>query len=191
MSLTSMLIVICVSPQIVNDPVTRNYPPSRKYIARFWKSLYSRIESSRLEVCDSLLHAMEHVTLQTADEDDSSELSFRTFALDPTPGAAPCLVTMREAQCFNEVGLTTWNAAFVLTEYLAAHQPLPMFGASVLELGSGTGFLPVALARLWQNRPWPARFVLTDSSQEVLDNLRQNLIVSKDACSIAFAFADR
>lgn len=124
--------------------------------------------------------------LCSASADDLSEFTYRTLDLNPMDASEECLVSMKEAQLFNEVrrqsqacsyllqvGLTTWFASYLLAE-LILMRPELFRGKAVLELGSGAGFCGLCLLR----KARPRVLQLTDYAPDVLQNLTHNLTIS-------------
>jgi len=81
-------------------------------------------------------------------------------------------------------GLKTWRASLVLAEYLAQNPDL-IRNKSVLELGSGVGFLGIVLATLQVSAKNPVgRIVLTDVNPHVLARCEDNLALSCNQSSV-------
>lgn len=102
---------------------------------------------------------------------------------------------------FSNVGLSLWPAAFVLAQLVAQEiqgqsrvfwphlfpgvtgppkGPLPpQQRLRVLELGAGVGLTPAFLSRLQAYRDCVDSFVITDYQSGLLDNIRENLRISR------------
>ncbi|KAF8079091.1 putative methyltransferase-domain-containing protein [Lyophyllum atratum] len=108
-------------------------------------------------------------------------------------------VTLLESRTTIEsgtTGLRTWQASFVLSQYITKHPGL-LKDKRILELGSGTGFLGIIITRLQQssspNTPCSALW-LTDVNEDVLARCRDNIQMpcnrSSSCSQVHYSFLD-
>lgn len=90
------------------------------------------------------------------------------------------VVPFRVQRIHNEVGLRVWEAGLFLAE-LCLHSPPQLFAEkNVLELGAGLGLTGILLARGLGEAHAPAKTLLTDWTDIVLDNIQHNIAVNFD-----------
>ena len=80
------------------------------------------------------------------------------------------LIETKEFVSRGTTGLQTWPAAEFLFEHLKCH----LTNQTVLELGSGIGYLGISSL----NHSSKTKWIFTDHSEAVLDNLRENLALN-------------
>eukprot|EP01133_Synstelium_polycarpum_P012629 gene12629-14826_t len=81
-------------------------------------------------------------------------------------------VTLKNELIYNLVGMTTWGAAYLLSDFITANKDI-FTNKHILELGSGTGLVGPVLDTVS-----PSRVVLTDYSPIVLNNLLDNMVLT-------------
>ncbi|OCH95682.1 hypothetical protein OBBRIDRAFT_871167 [Obba rivulosa] len=172
----------------------QEYPPSAQYQASFWKWAIDRLENYGEEdiELDERLYA-HHIALMTEASSGAS------IGLAPPPESYVTYMwkagelangavypgyesaTLLESRTMIESGTTgyrTWTASLSLAQYLTAYPELVQ-GKRVLELGSGSGFLGIAISAL-QSQPdlSDAQFAalwLTDLTEDVLQRCSRNI----------------
>ena len=153
---------------ILCDPLVLKYPPSAKYTARLLKLLLDFL-GSKFEAHEGLLDLyFEKNTAQPIEDGAMRNVVYKSWTLtqgNEEKGA----VTIRMADQLDSVGLTSWQAGFMLADFIAANTQL-FNDRKCLELGSGVGLTGIALAKLAH----PRRLCLTDYTHEVLANMRTN-----------------
>ena len=87
-------------------------------------------------------------------------------------------VTLHEARnlvaAAGTTGLRTWEAALLLGNYLCTNSSSLVHGKSILELGSGTGYVSVLCAKYLG----ASHVIATDGSDDVVDSLSTNLYLN-------------
>ncbi|KAG8928495.1 hypothetical protein FRC01_005856 [Tulasnella sp. 417] len=158
--------------QIVSDILESEhlsrYPPSKSFQLRFLKAIIARLESANEEVDDNIYGRYLELLAAKPSKDLSGgppEPSYVTHFYKTANMQSPKTITLFESQTTIEAGTTglrTWQAAFVLANWLLQH-PDVVKGKIVLELGSGTGFLGILAAQLQaEDASPPTAIVLTD-----------------------------
>ncbi|KAF8482058.1 putative methyltransferase-domain-containing protein [Russula ochroleuca] len=175
---------------ILLDPHLLQYPPSHAYQLSFWKWAIEHLEKLLGdEACTSL--PFISVTISKPATHDAAAPpppSFVTHYWRPAPqsgppGAIPSTenhsVTLFESRTTIEsgtTGLRTWRASFVLAQFLIQNSTVLM-NKSVLELGSGTGFLGLIVADIQVSSGGvtghPVLY-LTDVNEDVLRRCHEN-----------------
>ncbi|EGC36115.1 hypothetical protein DICPUDRAFT_32345, partial [Dictyostelium purpureum] len=79
-------------------------------------------------------------------------------------------VVLKNENTYNLVGMTTWGAAYLLSDFILQNKSL-FENKNILELGSGTGLAGIALDYV---KPLK-KVILTDYSPKVLKNLKENI----------------
>jgi predicted nicotinamide N-methyase len=145
---------------------------------------FPRSSSNRLAILKKLIRFLEdrHADVRSeiyelyvsalASPPSVSEYCFKTYCF-----ASDCWLTLKEkTQIISNgtTGLSTWTAAFVLVDWISSHRDL-FAGKSVLELGSGTGFVGLSAALLTE----AAHVELTDCHPDVLRLLGENVEVNR------------
>ncbi|KAI8853102.1 putative methyltransferase-domain-containing protein [Chytridium lagenaria] len=157
----------------VNHPLSRKYPPSQSYCAKFLKAVIERVEQHGMACHDHLMDMYMDVLPNTKSLMPTAETCYRSYQL---PTEQKQWITLKEETVeirSGTTGLRTWQAAFGLAKYLCMY-PLLIKGKAVLELGAGAGFGGLSAARIG------AKSVhFTDSSnEEVLSRLKENVIIN-------------
>ncbi|MCJ1309464.1 hypothetical protein MMC25_003124 [Agyrium rufum] len=159
-------------------------------------------ERYRIRILKRLLHAMEEAVQDPYEDEISDDLtvalgslmfnapnnstpsaeekSFVTYSLpDPLSSYLAPGITLLESRhliaASGTTGLRTWEAALNLGQFLHTEAGSQLVrGKRVLELGAGTGFLSILLAKHLKSD-----FVLaTDGSGQVIDDLSANLFLN-------------
>lgn len=99
------------------------------------------------------------------------------------PGSfGPITVKVNDGHMGNDVhatGFCTWSSAIYLAKYMAEHPNLPRAvdeqPLRLLELGSGTGYAGIAVAKLLQDRGVRSVVTLSDYDDATLERLRDNV----------------
>lgn len=125
--------------------------------------------------------------LMSLDARVSAVLPPATLQSWPLPGSGHIRFRSSEQRfdCSREVtGDSVWAGTMCLLQWLCEPENRPLFeGKSVLELGSGTGFIGLSLAQLGASR-----VVLTDLPQQ-LPLLRSNIALNEETSNIVSASA--
>ena len=106
----------------------------------------------------------------------AQQKSYVTYALsslgsqDEAPPSITLLETRNLLAAGGTTGLRTWEAALHLGEYLCGNYPRLIQGRTVLELGTGTGYISILCAR----HLGASHVVATDGSEDVVANLTDN-----------------
>ena len=104
--------------------------------------------------------------------------SYVTYSLSLLSPQDPPTITLLEARnlvaAAGTTGMRTWEAALHLGNYLSTQQEDLIDGKSVLELGTGTGYISILCAK-----HLGAAYVLaTDGSEDVVSGLSTNLLLN-------------
>ncbi|CAE8600811.1 unnamed protein product [Polarella glacialis] len=198
--------------KVLQDPLGRLYPPTPAARRRVVKPLLASLEQGAVdEVDDELFAACVEEVVKVAvvkeggsDEDDGDAAavaarSSRGYILMELPEGCVVLRVAENLGGGLETGCVLWTAGCMLMGLCASGALDQLLGAHVLELGSGTGLVGLAVAsrgalslcnynndnnnnngsnsssadRLLE-RP-VSRVTLTDREPAVLENLRHNL----------------
>ncbi|KAG9022517.1 hypothetical protein FRB95_014671 [Tulasnella sp. JGI-2019a] len=106
--------------------------------------------------------------------------SYVTYLYTPDQTSSfrhPQSITLLESRTTIEAGTTglrTWQASFVLADWLVANQDV-LKHKRVLELGSGAGFLGILVGQLQLEAQLGGSLVMTDVHSEVLERCARNL----------------
>ncbi|KAI0029486.1 putative methyltransferase-domain-containing protein, partial [Vararia minispora EC-137] len=177
---------ICLNTHFVK------YPPSAQYQLAFWKWIMNQLESNLkdkdVSIDDRLYEKLFDAMSETRNPPPPP--TFVTQFWLPGPGARPSpprnvvlgnsMITVFESRTTIEAGTTglrTWRASFVLSQFLISNPNL-VRNASVLELGSGTGFVGIVAASiqmLYCDDSSSPSVVLTDVNEEVLQRCSENV----------------
>lgn len=89
----------------------------------------------------------------------------------------PAQITLLESRdlisASGTTGLRTWEAALHLGQFLNANPPL-ILGKSILELGTGTGYVSILCAKFLA----PSLVIASDGSDYVVENLPENFFLN-------------
>eukprot|EP00741_Cyanophora_paradoxa_P017197 tig00020960_g16609.t1 len=154
-----------VLAMLQEDPIISRYPPSRRYVQSLLKSYMDTVAAAGEECSEALLE----IAIGSAGPNTKERICYKSY--DSGVGRPP--ITLRLSEDLSNVGMTSWEAGFLLAEVIM-HRPELTRGLSVLEVGSGIGLTGVAAARCAEARElW-----LTDFSDEILQNLEGNLRIN-------------
>lgn len=146
---------------LLNDHLSK-YPPAREYQHGFWKWALEKLENlSKNEEDNEIDERMyQHYTTlipslcANALPSDSYITHYwnppdRSFSADEVKRTHETITLFesRTTIAAGTTGLRTWRASFALAQYLIEHTDL-VAHHTVLELGSGTGFLGILIASL-------------------------------------------
>jgi predicted nicotinamide N-methyase len=129
---------------------------------------------SKYEVHEDLLDL--YFTLSSAkpiEDGHMRNVIHKSWTLKVGDGQEDRVVTIRMADQLDSVGLTSWQAGFMLADFISANPKL-FDDKKCLELGSGVGLTGIVLAKAAR----PSRLCLTDYTQEVLTNMRTNASIN-------------
>lgn len=153
---------------VIRNPISERFPPSPKYTARILKLVLDAL-GSKFEVLEELMELYFDLSTAKPTSDGSiRELIYKSWPLAHN-GEKEEFVTIRMASQLDTVGLSSWQAGYMLAEYIAANTDF-FENKRCLELGSGVGLTGIVLAKLAQ----PARLCLTDYTPEILNNMKIN-----------------
>lgn len=153
---------------ILRNPISSRFPPSPKYISRILKLILDSL-GSKFEVLEELMELyFDLSTAKPASDGLIRDLVHKSWLLTGN-GDKEEFVTIRMASQLDTVGLTSWQAGYMLAEYIAANTEI-FKDKACLELGSGVGLTGIVLAKLAHT----AEICLTDYTPEILTNMRTN-----------------
>ncbi|KAK5577929.1 hypothetical protein RB653_002877 [Dictyostelium firmibasis] len=139
--------------------------PTRGYCSKFIKMLTQTLERLDKEVNESILEKfLEIISPQQENEDDKTEYCWKSYYVKDK------WITLKNENAYNLVGMTTWGAAYQLSDFILSNQNL-FINQKILELGSGTGLVGIILDFI---KPLK-KLILTDYSPKVLKNLKVNM----------------
>ncbi|KAH7351197.1 putative methyltransferase-domain-containing protein [Rhexocercosporidium sp. MPI-PUGE-AT-0058] len=162
------------------------YVPPPRYQLRVLKELMKRIEASILDwdeegISDDLMNCLA-VLLSTSlpsEETSAQQKAYVTYSLSllpPQPGPSPT-ITLHEARnilaAAGTTGLRTWEAGLHLGNYLCTNPDL-IHQKSVLELGSGTGYLSILCAKYLE----AGHVLATDGDGDVVASFSTNFYLN-------------
>jgi predicted nicotinamide N-methyase len=110
----------------------------------------------------------------------AQQKSFVTYTLSSLPSGAKEAPTITLLEARNLVaaagttGLRTWEAALHFGNYLCANSRSLVHGKSILELGSGTGYVSVLCAKHLR----ASHVIATDGSDDVVESLSTNFYLN-------------
>ncbi|GAM18365.1 hypothetical protein SAMD00019534_015400 [Acytostelium subglobosum LB1] len=140
--------------------------PSRSYYLRFVKLLIETLERHDQAINETIL---EDFTTSYSAQAPAKEYIYKSYCITDDKW-----ITLKNEAVYNLVGMTTWGAAYLLSDFILANKQL-FQGHSVLELGAGTGLVGVVLNQL---KPDIKQVVLTDYAPVVLNNLIDNMNIN-------------
>ncbi|KAN0035845.1 hypothetical protein ACTA71_005136 [Dictyostelium dimigraforme] len=142
--------------------------PTRGYCSKFIKMLTQTLERLDKEVNESilekLLEIISPIPQQQNDNEDKTEYCWKSYYVQDK------WITLKNENAYNLVGMTTWGAAYQLSDFILSNQNL-FVNQKILELGSGTGLVGIILDFI---KPLK-KVILTDYSPKVLKNLKVNM----------------
>lgn len=157
---------------ILRDPIVVRFPLSAKYSTRLVKQVLDSLGGD-LEVHEELLSLyFEFQSAQPLTIGSIRSVVHKTWSLKTTQTAQAQeeqTVTLRMAEQLDYVGLTSWQAGFMLADFVSANSEL-FDHKRCLELGSGVGLTGIVLAKVAH----PERLCLTDYTPEIINNMRIN-----------------
>ncbi|KAI0304591.1 putative methyltransferase-domain-containing protein [Russula brevipes] len=194
-----------VLSRILLSPHLLQYPPSHTYQLSFWKWVVEHLEiilgdeeDAEIDqrMYDQLVSLVAISKPATHNTVTPPPPSFVTHywkpqsGLSTPPDTVPSTeyhsVTLFESRTTIEggtTGLRTWRASFVLAQFLIQNSSV-LADKSILELGSGTGFLGLVIADIQVSSggvtPHPA-LCLTDVNEDVIRRCRENAQLSCNA----------
>ncbi|XP_062567215.1 protein-lysine N-methyltransferase EEF2KMT-like [Saccostrea cucullata] len=153
----------------VTSPLCYKYPTSLSYRRAFVKHLIQKLEDSDVELCDEIYEVYTDLLQEIDVEDDT--LCYKSYFLPNKE-----VVNLQESVHIisqGTTGLSTWQAALHLAEWSFEHESL-FKNKNVLELGSGLGFLGIALCKQCKMKS----FTFSDFHPQVLFLLMKNIEIN-------------
>ncbi|KAG0652946.1 Elongation factor methyltransferase 3 [Hyphodiscus hymeniophilus] len=169
-----------------------SHPPPPRYQLRVLKELVKRIEESIQDwdeevgdfpwgISDDLMNSLAPLLCSRipSEAEAAQQKSFVRYSLSSLPSNSDDSPTVTLLESRNLVaaagttGFRTWEAALHLGDYLCTHASL-VDGKSILELGSGTGYVSV----LCSKHLGASRVLSTDGSDDVVDSLSTNFYLN-------------
>ncbi|XP_022318118.1 protein-lysine N-methyltransferase EEF2KMT-like isoform X2 [Crassostrea virginica] len=153
----------------VSSALCSSYPPSLSYRRAFVKYLIQKLEDNEVELCDEIYESYTDLLQETEDEDDT--LCYKSYFLPNKE-----IVNLQESVHIisqGTTGLSTWQAALHLAEWCFEHESF-LKNKNVLELGSGLGFLGIAVCKQCQLDS----FTFSDFHPQVLFLLMKNIEIN-------------
>ncbi|KAI8816975.1 putative methyltransferase-domain-containing protein [Fimicolochytrium jonesii] len=192
----------------LHSPLSRRYPPAAAYARAFVKMLVRKAEEYAPdgEVNERVLETYVGLLQDgngaggggvAAYAVGDGEVAYTSYAIpirgEETPAGIDYLTLREETAKISQgtTGLVTWEAALRFGEWLihtynsdntSSSSSIPSIppNARILELGAGTGFLGLLLARLGT----AAAITLSDVDDGVLDRLRENVAINNSPSSL-------
>jgi len=157
--------------KVLEDSHTKKYPPTPRYCCRFVNQYVKAIDAQRKEIYEPLLELyLELIHKPPVSSGDMREVSYRTYEVSCL--SKTHLLTIRMAEQLDNVGLTTWEAGYLLAEFVTANPEL-FYDKVCLELGSGVGLTGIVLS--YCN---PHSIIFSDYTETVLSNIRENININ-------------
>eukprot|EP01112_Ceratiomyxa_fruticulosa_P003003 TRINITY_DN1340_c0_g1_i4.p1 TRINITY_DN1340_c0_g1~~TRINITY_DN1340_c0_g1_i4.p1 ORF type:complete len:369 (-),score=66.80 TRINITY_DN1340_c0_g1_i4:21-1127(-) len=157
--------------KILMDDLVTKYPPSHAYIHLFLKTWVQKIERSKEEINEDVLSYYLKI-IESKDTQSEEEICYKSYPFDDLNDQDKWL-TVRVLSKYNQVGLTTWPACFLLCSFILANPDL-FDGRNCLELGSGTGLPSMVLCRTCKAQ----KVVVSDYVPVVIQNLVKSLVLN-------------
>lgn len=154
--------------KIFENQLVARYPPRRDYQLSFLKSLMKQVENNDNEVIEQLYEIYGKLIGSPPD----SDYCYKSYNL-----ADYGYITLKESIHLiskGTTGLHSWQAAFHLTEWVMEHTDI-FKSKHILEIGSGSGFLGLALCRVCI----PHSYTFTDCDDNVLQLLKDNVKINE------------
>ncbi|EKD17084.1 uncharacterized protein L3040_000390 [Drepanopeziza brunnea f. sp. 'multigermtubi'] len=162
------------------------YTPPPRYKLRVLKELVKRIETSIQDwdeeaISDDLMNCLTPLLSMSMPNEATAaqQKSHVTYTLSLLPrqqDISPS-ITLHEARnmlaAAGTTGLRTWEAGLHLGNYLCTNPHL-VRGKSILELGSGTGFLSILCAKYLK----PSHVLATDGDDDVVASFSTNFYLN-------------
>ena len=157
---------------IIRNPISTRFPPSPQYVSRILKMVLDAL-GSKYEVLEELMELYFEISTTKPTSDGSiRELIHKSWLLSRN-GENEDFVTIRMASQLDTVGLTSWQAGYMLAEYISANTEI-FQDKKCLELGSGVGLTGIVLAKMGR----PSHLCLTDYTSEILSNMKSNCTIN-------------
>jgi predicted nicotinamide N-methyase len=171
---------------VLNHPHMQRYPTNPSNRIAFMKRLIRFLEERQAEVLSELYEFyLAEISQPASDSDDC----FKTYFIEDEHWLT--LKERRQVISSGTTGLSTWTAAYVLVDWISSRREV-FAQRSILELGSGTGFVGLSAALMTQ----ASSVVLTDCHPDVLHLLNDNVDINRvqsrvsvlelDWCSFSF-----
>ncbi|PRP81640.1 hypothetical protein PROFUN_01147 [Planoprotostelium fungivorum] len=171
--------------KVINDPTIQKYPPllrtSKDYVQALMRCVEDRHEELHEELIYHYLDLLNRMKSSAGlpsqmaaamKEDGISAVDcYKTYQMEGE--AKEDLYTIGYATTFNSVGMTTWEAGFLLAEYALDHKE-QFRGKRILELGSGLGITCAVICRHLH----PLQYIASDYTHTIIRNLHRNLIIN-------------
>ncbi|KAF2071813.1 hypothetical protein CYY_006874 [Polysphondylium violaceum] len=160
---------IPLQEKINNNILNHSNRPTTSYFKKFIKTIVDQLQKLDQEVHEEILEKfMKSLSTPTGLAGDP--LCIKSYCLQDSKKEE--WVTLVNENAYNLVGMTTWGAAYLLSDYILANKSF-FSDKHILELGSGTGLAGIALQCVAD--PPCKKVVLTDYSPKVLNNLKENI----------------
>ncbi|CAB4070059.1 RP-S17e [Lepeophtheirus salmonis] len=160
--------------QTINSPIYKKYPIPKMKAINFLKRFALAIEDSH--------HGAEVLT-ELYDLILSSDLvdgEYRTYWPENLSHHHLTLIEDQNLITSGTTGLRTWPAALALSDYIIVQGNSILIDRNVVELGSGTGYLGLSLAKT----KLPQSVILTDCHPRVLSILSLNSSINGDIATV-------
>eukprot|EP01132_Coremiostelium_polycephalum_P002128 gene2128-2620_t len=161
----SLKITDSIQEKINSNILLELNKPTSSYCSKFIKNLIDQIEKRDQEVNESILEKFMTLLNPNGGGSDEKEYCYKSYFINGR------WITLKNELTYNLVGMTTWGAAYLLTDFILENNDL-FQNKKILELGSGTGLIGIVLDFI---KPLE-RVTLTDYSPQVLKNLKVNMI---------------
>ncbi|CAL3968504.1 unnamed protein product [Diplocarpon coronariae] len=174
----------CIYTRCFADHIHHAPPP--RYQLRVLKELVRRIERSiqdwdQESISDDLMNCLapllaKPMPSEAAAAQQKTYVTYSLSLLSPRNQPAPKIILYEARNMLaaaGTTGLRTWEACLHLGNYLCTN-PSIIRGHSVLELGSGTGYLSILCAKYLK----PAHILATDGDDDVVASLPTNFYLN-------------
>jgi predicted nicotinamide N-methyase len=152
------------------------HSPPNAWLRTLTKAVVDLIERSGESCLDELVELAITSSLST-----QSSAEFDNSMIDSKSGhdvyqLQTRKIAIRKMKMHNEVGTKIWTAGVFLSEFCAQNSYL-FNNADVVELGAGVGITGLTLAA---NDSPPSRVIMTDFSDDTMENLNYNLALNAE-----------